>query len=123
MMWLGTHQECVGSSPKVLGACQDSTRKFAGRRSRLAERLSEVAEKLARSWDGLVMDVSDMDPGSSLGIRPGSDDVMEPRREFARGFADEIGKLARNTPRDRRRKTVRLTAVESGGYQIMGVRS
>ncbi|RWV79480.1 hypothetical protein GW17_00059378 [Ensete ventricosum] len=123
MMWLGTHQECVGSSPRVLGACQDSTRKFAGRRSRLAERLSEVAEKLVRSWDGLAMDVSDMDPGSSLGIRPGSEDVMEPRQEFARGFADGIGKLARNTPRDHRRKTVRLAVVESEGCQITGVRS
>ncbi|RWV96542.1 hypothetical protein GW17_00040728 [Ensete ventricosum] len=51
-MRLGTHLECVGSSPKVSGACHDDTREFAGRRSRLAERLSGIAEKLAESWKG-----------------------------------------------------------------------
>ncbi|RRT49470.1 hypothetical protein B296_00011630 [Ensete ventricosum] len=45
-MQLGTHLECVGSSPRVSGACQDGTREFAGRRSRLTGRLSRVAEKL-----------------------------------------------------------------------------
>ncbi|RWV81873.1 hypothetical protein GW17_00056670, partial [Ensete ventricosum] len=47
-MRLGTRQECVESSPRVSGACQDSTREFARRRLRLAGRLSGVAEKLAR---------------------------------------------------------------------------
>ncbi|RRT73910.1 hypothetical protein B296_00012828 [Ensete ventricosum] len=44
---LGTSQECVESSPRVSGACQDGTRKFAKRRPRLAGRLSRVVKKLA----------------------------------------------------------------------------
>ncbi|RWW11342.1 hypothetical protein GW17_00025053 [Ensete ventricosum] len=40
--------KCVGSSSWLLGACQDGAREFVGRRPRLTERLSRVAEKLAR---------------------------------------------------------------------------
>ncbi|RZS25004.1 hypothetical protein BHM03_00058159 [Ensete ventricosum] len=54
-MRLETHQECIGSSPRISGVCQDSVREFARRRPRLTGRLSGVAEKLA--WK------------SSLGIR------------------------------------------------------
>ncbi|RRT40581.1 hypothetical protein B296_00050691 [Ensete ventricosum] len=57
-MWLGTRHECVGSSQKVSGACQDGVREFAKRRPRLAERLSGVAETLAESWEGLDVDVT-----------------------------------------------------------------
>ncbi|RWV91136.1 hypothetical protein GW17_00046602 [Ensete ventricosum] len=49
-------------------------------------------------------------PKSSLGIGPGSDDVVEHRRECARRFAEGIGKLARNTLGDRRKKTIGLAA-------------
>ncbi|RWW86966.1 hypothetical protein BHE74_00004223 [Ensete ventricosum] len=49
---LGTHQECVGSSQKVSGVCQDDAREFAKRRPRLARRLSWVAEKLTGISDG-----------------------------------------------------------------------
>ncbi|RWV91242.1 hypothetical protein GW17_00046484 [Ensete ventricosum] len=49
-------------------------------------------------------------PRSSLGIGPSSEDVVEPRREFTGRFAEGIGKLAGNTPRDRRKKTIGLTA-------------
>ncbi|RWW44310.1 hypothetical protein BHE74_00049942 [Ensete ventricosum] len=52
-MRLETRQECVGSSSRVLGVCQDGAREFAKRRSRLIGRLSGVAEKLAGSWDDL----------------------------------------------------------------------
>ncbi|RWW75862.1 hypothetical protein BHE74_00016088 [Ensete ventricosum] len=52
-MRLGTRLEYVGSSPRVSGACQDGTREFDGRRLRLAERLSGVAERLAGSWEGI----------------------------------------------------------------------
>ncbi|RWW82053.1 hypothetical protein BHE74_00009507 [Ensete ventricosum] len=48
-MRLGTHLECAGSLHRVLGACQDGVREFAGRRPRLAGRLSGVAEKLTGS--------------------------------------------------------------------------
>ncbi|RZR95964.1 hypothetical protein BHM03_00024873, partial [Ensete ventricosum] len=47
----GNSPECVGSSPRVSGVCQDGAKEFAKRRSRLAERLSAVAEKLAGSRD------------------------------------------------------------------------
>ncbi|RWV79481.1 hypothetical protein GW17_00059377, partial [Ensete ventricosum] len=40
---------CVGSSPRVSGACQDDTREFAIRRPRFVERLSGVVEKLTGS--------------------------------------------------------------------------
>ncbi|RWV90314.1 hypothetical protein BHE74_00019445 [Ensete ventricosum] len=103
-MRLGTCQEYVGSSPWVSGACQDGAREFGRRRPRLAERLSVVAEKLAESWEGL-------------------DDADGARLEFVRRFVEGFGKLARNMPRDHRRKTVRLTAVKSRGYRIAGVRS
>ncbi|RZR82452.1 hypothetical protein BHM03_00008875 [Ensete ventricosum] len=64
----------------------------------------------------------DMDPRSSLGIRPrfgraGSSPGV--RLDFAEGF----GKIARNTSRDYRRKTVRLTTKNVGGCRITGVRS
>ncbi|RWW75011.1 hypothetical protein BHE74_00016980 [Ensete ventricosum] len=41
---------------------------------------------------------------SSLGIGLGSDDAVEPRREFARRFAEGIGKLVGNTSGDRWKK-------------------
>ncbi|RWW61413.1 hypothetical protein BHE74_00031527 [Ensete ventricosum] len=62
-MWLGTHLELVGSLPRVSGACQDGAREFAGRRPRLAGRLSGVAEKLAGSWEGFGLHPKEIDSG------------------------------------------------------------
>ncbi|RRT59707.1 hypothetical protein B296_00029800 [Ensete ventricosum] len=45
------------------------------------------------------------------------------RPEFARRFVELIGKLAGNTPGDRQRKTVRLTAGDSECCRNAGVRS
>ncbi|RRT55344.1 hypothetical protein B296_00048512 [Ensete ventricosum] len=101
-MWLGTHQECVRSSPRVSGACQDSVGEFARRRPRLVERLSRVAEKLTGSWEGLEVDVLAIMIVSGYEL----DDAVGARREFARRFTEGIRKLARNMPRDRRRKAV-----------------
>ncbi|RWW01755.1 hypothetical protein GW17_00035189 [Ensete ventricosum] len=53
-MRLETRQECVGTSPKVSGACQDDTREFAGRRLRLVGRLLRVAKKLIGRLDDAV---------------------------------------------------------------------
>ncbi|RZR92776.1 hypothetical protein BHM03_00021118 [Ensete ventricosum] len=97
-MWLETRLECVESSPRVSRACQDSAREFTERIPRLVGRLSWVAERLAGN-DG---------PRSSLGIGPGSDDAVRPRREFARRFAEGIGKLAGNTSGDCRKKIGKL---------------
>ncbi|RWW42733.1 hypothetical protein BHE74_00051685 [Ensete ventricosum] len=49
-------------------------------------------------------------PRSSLSIRPGSDDAVEHRHEFARRFAEGIGKLTGNTLGDHQKKTIGLTA-------------
>ncbi|RRT35078.1 hypothetical protein B296_00021294 [Ensete ventricosum] len=40
----------------------------------------------------------DNEPRSSLGIGPGLDDAVGPRREFARRFTEGIRKLAGSTP-------------------------
>ncbi|RWV84796.1 hypothetical protein BHE74_00029839 [Ensete ventricosum] len=40
----------------------------------------------------------------------------------AERLAGSVGKITRNTPGDRQRKTVRLTARNAGGCQIAGVR-
>ncbi|RZS15254.1 hypothetical protein BHM03_00047067 [Ensete ventricosum] len=111
-MQLGTRQECVGSSPRVSGVCQDSAREFARRRPRLARRLSGVSEKLVGRLTMIGAMKLQPDDGlrSSLGIGPGLDDAMRPRREFARRFAKGIGKLAGSTSGDSWKKTRRLTA-------------
>ncbi|RZR87174.1 hypothetical protein BHM03_00014529 [Ensete ventricosum] len=51
------------------------------------------------------------------------EDAVGARWKFARRFVEGIGKLARNTPRDRRMKTMRLTAGDFGGCRNAGVRS
>ncbi|RWV89250.1 hypothetical protein BHE74_00042276 [Ensete ventricosum] len=95
-MRLEIRQECVGSSLRVSRACQDGAREFAGRRPRLTEKLSGVAEILAGSWDGLVMDVL-----------------------FARRFAKGIRKLAGNTKGDCREEDQMTYRKNAGGYRIM----
>ncbi|RZR85891.1 hypothetical protein BHM03_00012961 [Ensete ventricosum] len=57
MMQLGTHLECIRSSPRVSRACQDGAMEFAGRRPRLIEKLSGIAEKLVGSWEGFQLDL------------------------------------------------------------------
>ncbi|RWW01350.1 hypothetical protein BHE74_00043920 [Ensete ventricosum] len=52
----------------------------------------------------------DKRPRSSLGIGPGSDDAVGPRREFARRFVEGIGKLTGNMLGDYQRKTIGLAA-------------
>ncbi|RRT33887.1 hypothetical protein B296_00040767 [Ensete ventricosum] len=49
-------------------------------------------------------------PRSSLGIGLGLDDAVKPRCEHAGRSPERIGKLARNTLGDRRKKTIELTA-------------
>ncbi|RRT35055.1 hypothetical protein B296_00050246 [Ensete ventricosum] len=53
-MRLGARYQCVGSSPRVLGVCQDGAREFVGRRPKLVGRLSEVTERLAGSWEAFA---------------------------------------------------------------------
>ncbi|RWV93335.1 hypothetical protein GW17_00044217 [Ensete ventricosum] len=56
---------------------------------------------------------------SSLSIRPSLDDEVGSRREFAKRFAEGIGKLARNTKGDRQEEDRRTCRKNAGGYRIM----
>ncbi|RRT74407.1 hypothetical protein B296_00001422 [Ensete ventricosum] len=58
--------------------------------------------------------------GSLSGWRKG---VRRKKIETHRKIVGGIGKIARNTPGDRQRKTVRLVAGNVGGCRIVGVRS
>ncbi|RZS11291.1 hypothetical protein BHM03_00042607, partial [Ensete ventricosum] len=61
----------------------------------------------------------DNGPRSSLGIGPSLDDEVVSRREFARRFAEEIGKLAGNMKGDHREEDQRTCRKNAGGYRIM----
>ncbi|RWV84250.1 hypothetical protein GW17_00054046 [Ensete ventricosum] len=60
-------------------------------------------------------------PRSNLGIRLGSDDAVGSL--FARRFAEGIGKLAGNTPVDRRKKIEILVARMPEATRLTGVTS
>ncbi|RZR94874.1 hypothetical protein BHM03_00023623 [Ensete ventricosum] len=60
-------------------------------------------------------------PRASLSIGLGSDDAVEPHREFAKRFAEGIGKLIGNTPRDRQKKTIGLAARMSEAVRLGGM--
>ncbi|RZR81453.1 hypothetical protein BHM03_00007679 [Ensete ventricosum] len=65
----------------------------------------------------------DNGPRSSLGIGPGSDDVVGSRREFVRRFVEGIGKLAGNMKGDHWEKTGGLAARMSEATGLCGRRS
>ncbi|RRT49471.1 hypothetical protein B296_00011629 [Ensete ventricosum] len=60
-------------------------------------------------------------PRSSLGIGPGSDNAVEPRREFAMRFTEGIRKLDGNTPGDRWKNTIGLDARMSEATGLGGM--
>ncbi|RRT58458.1 hypothetical protein B296_00039588 [Ensete ventricosum] len=95
------------------GVRQDGAREFSKKRPRLAERLSGVAEKLARSRD-------DDGPRYNIGIGPSSDDAVGSRRKFARRFAEGIGKLVGYAKDDHRKEDRRTYRKITGGCQNMG---
>ncbi|RZS26314.1 hypothetical protein BHM03_00059638 [Ensete ventricosum] len=58
-------------------------------------------------------------PRSSLGIRPGSNNVVGPRREFARRFTEDIGSLLGTHREIARRLTARmLDAARLAGWRL-----
>ncbi|RZS25923.1 hypothetical protein BHM03_00059200 [Ensete ventricosum] len=77
-MRLGTRHECIGSSLRVSGVCQDGAR-----------------DSLEEDQDSL--------------------------EDYRGRFAEGIGKLAGNMPRDRRKKTRRLTARMSEAAGLAGI--
>ncbi|RRT63429.1 hypothetical protein B296_00026794 [Ensete ventricosum] len=99
-MWLGTRLKWIESSPRALEICQDSAREFAGRRSRLAGRLSGVAEMLVKSWKGL---------------------------EFTEGIGKLVGNTLRDHQRKTVRLATRvpeaagLTGVQDGIEKVKGI--
>ncbi|RZS02855.1 hypothetical protein BHM03_00032965 [Ensete ventricosum] len=62
-------------------------------------------------------------PRSSLGIGPSSDDAVGSRREFARRFAEGIGKLAGNMKGDHHEKTKGFAARMPEATRLTKVRS
>ncbi|RRT31934.1 hypothetical protein B296_00040344 [Ensete ventricosum] len=66
---------------------------------------------------------SDMNPGSSLGIGPRIRRCGGSSPSVRYDFAEGIGEIARNTPGDRWRKTVRLVAGKARGCRYVGIRS
>ncbi|RZS21156.1 hypothetical protein BHM03_00053757 [Ensete ventricosum] len=69
MMRLGTRQEYIRSSPRVLRVYQDGAREFAGRRLRLTGRLSGVAERLVGSWEGFDLHPKEINSGRRCASR------------------------------------------------------
>ncbi|RRT60315.1 hypothetical protein B296_00026159 [Ensete ventricosum] len=112
----GVRQELT----RVSRVYQDGAREFTRRRSRLARRLSGVAEKLTGS---LTMTRAmklqpDDGPGSSLSIGPGFGRCSRISSEFARRFAEGIGKLDRNTQGDHQGEDQKTCCKYDKGYRI-----
>ncbi|RWW43615.1 hypothetical protein BHE74_00050700 [Ensete ventricosum] len=114
-MRLGTRQECIGSLP--------------GWRKGVRQKKTETHRKIIGGsrkacWefnhDGMSY-ISDMNPRSSLGIGPRIRRCGGSSSSVCLDFAEGIGKIARNTLGDRRRKTVRLAAGEVEGCRFAGV--
>ncbi|RWW36792.1 hypothetical protein BHE74_00058155 [Ensete ventricosum] len=97
-MRLGTHQECVGSSPRVSGVCYDS-----------AERVHKKKTETRRKIIG----------GSRKAYRD-SDDEVGSRQEFTKRFTEGIRKLTGNMKGDRREEARRTYRKNVGGYRLCG---
>ncbi|RWW07283.1 hypothetical protein GW17_00029339 [Ensete ventricosum] len=59
-----------------------------------------------------------MNLGSSLGIEPKIGRCGGSSSSVRYDFAEGIGKIARNTPGDRQRKTMRLASREAEGFSL-----
>ncbi|RRT58021.1 hypothetical protein B296_00010128 [Ensete ventricosum] len=136
---MGARWEFAGGIEKLVGNIpRDRQRKTV----RLAARMSETAGltggprgSLMRNYslgprymelsleDKADLKRADDGPRLSLSIRLGSDNVVGLRREFAKRFAEGIGKVAGNTPRDHRKKTERLTSRMPEAVGLAGMRS
>ncbi|RWW64597.1 hypothetical protein BHE74_00028162 [Ensete ventricosum] len=101
-MRLGTYLECIGSSSRVSGVCQDGTREFVKKRPRLAGRLSGVAKRLVKSWECL-------------------DDAVGARRKFARTSPKVSGRSLEEDHETRPRECRRMSdcwseVIKFGGH-------
>ncbi|RWW02417.1 hypothetical protein GW17_00034494 [Ensete ventricosum] len=117
-------QRRFGNSPGVRQEFAEGIGSLLGWRKGVHWKKTETRRKIVGglTTTGAIELQPDDGPRSSLGIRPGSDDAAGPRREFTRRFAKGIGKLAWNTPGERRKKTRRLAARMPEAVGLAGVR-
>ncbi|RWW75949.1 hypothetical protein BHE74_00015983 [Ensete ventricosum] len=92
----------VGNS---LGVCRElakGIRSLQGWRKGVRQKKTETRRKIigGLTMTGAMKLQPDNGPRSSLGIGLGLDNAVGPCREFAKRFAEGIGKLAGSTPGD-----------------------
>ncbi|RZS18799.1 hypothetical protein BHM03_00051132 [Ensete ventricosum] len=116
-------QRRFGNSPGVRQEFAEGIGSLLGWRKGVHWKKTETRRKIVGglTTTGAIELQPDDGPRSSLGIRPGSDDAAGPRREFTRRFAKGIGKLAWNTPGERRKKTRRLAARMPEAVGLAGI--
>ncbi|RWW65062.1 hypothetical protein BHE74_00027656 [Ensete ventricosum] len=115
------HQvDVVGNSPGVRRELAEGIGSLPGWRKGVYQKKIETHRKIIEGSQKLT----GIDgPRSCLGIGLGFDDAMGPRLEFARRFAEGIGKLAGNMPGDRQKKTRRLITRIPEAVELTRVRS
>ncbi|RWW42141.1 hypothetical protein BHE74_00052326 [Ensete ventricosum] len=115
--------DTVENSPGVRWELADGIESLPGWRKGVRQKKTETHRKI---FEGLTMTGAmklqpDDGPRSSLGIVPGFGRCSGISLEFARRFAEWIGKLAGNTLGDRRKKTERLATRMSEGAGLVGL--
>ncbi|RRT39597.1 hypothetical protein B296_00020539 [Ensete ventricosum] len=105
----GVRQELIEGIGSLLGWCKEV-------RWKKAETRQKIVECIQKGLSGV--------------LGQGLDDTVGARREFTRTLPKVSGRslgtrreIARNTPGDRRRKTVRLVTGNARGCRITGVKS
>ncbi|RWW00801.1 hypothetical protein GW17_00036205 [Ensete ventricosum] len=102
----------VDAVENSLGVCRELTEGIGsspGRHKGVRQKKTETRQKI----------IGDNGPRSSLGIGPSLDDEVGSRREFAKRFAEGIGKLVGNMKGDRQEEDWRTCCKNARGYWIM----
>ncbi|RZS20550.1 hypothetical protein BHM03_00053079 [Ensete ventricosum] len=107
--------DAVGNSPGVCRDLAEGIESLPGWRKGVRQKKTETRRKIVGGDRKAYRE-------SSLSIGPGSDDTVGSRREFARRFAEGIGKLAGNTSGDHWKKTERLIARMPEAAGLAGVK-
>ncbi|RRT31575.1 hypothetical protein B296_00044201 [Ensete ventricosum] len=116
------HQvDAVGNSPGVGRKLAEGIGSSPGWRKRVRQKKIETHRKIVggsrKACRKLGWSYNEL--RSSLGIGPSSDDEMVSHWEFAKRFAEGIGKLTGNTKGDRREEDRRIGRKNVRGYRIM----
>ncbi|RWV81829.1 hypothetical protein GW17_00056719, partial [Ensete ventricosum] len=99
--------DAVGNSLRVRQELVEGVESLSGWRNGVRQKKIKTHRKIVGAAEKLA---GNNGPRSSLSIRPGFRRCSGISSKFARRFAEEIGKLAGNTPGDHRKKTERLAA-------------